>query len=239
MLVGGLTCPASLLRRVDERFGARVQTSWGMTELSPMGTIAFPNGPNGAPGSSGPPPMGQDLKLPDPDGKMLPDQRGSVGHLKVRGPSVIDSYFKRPEDVLDEDGFFDTGDLAMLDADGNLTICGRSKDLIKSGGEWINPAEMEAIVGRDPTVGAVAVIGRADAKWGERPVLVVQPRQNQAVDPAALIAGLRGKVADWWLPTEVAELEKMPLAATGKIDKRRLREDFEAGAIEARPIASR
>ena len=139
-----------------------------------------------------------------------------------------------------EDGFQTPVTAAiLLDAEGNLTICGRSKDLIKSGGEWINPAEMEAIVGRDPTVGAVAVIGRADAKWGERPVLVVQPRQNQTVDPAALIAGLRGKVADWWLPTEVAELEKMPLAATGKIDKRRLREDFEAGAIEARPIASR
>jgi fatty-acyl-CoA synthase len=231
VLVGGLTCPESLIRRVEERFGAHVQTSWGMTELSPMGTIAFPKGPSGAPGSSGRPPMGLDLKLTDPEGETLPEQRGHIGHLKVRGPAVIDCYFKRPEDVLDADGFFDTGDLAMLDAEGNLTICGRSKDLIKSGGEWINPAEMEAIVGRDPTVGAVAVIGRADAKWGERPVLVVQPREGHGVDAEALLGLLRGRVPDWWLPDQVIELAAMPLAATGKIDKAGLRKDFAAGAI--------
>ena len=133
------------------------------------------------------------ITLTDPDGKMLPDQRGSVGHLKVRGPSVIDSYFKRPEDVLDEDGFFDTGDLAMLDAESNLTICGRSKDLIKSGGEWINPAEMEAIVGRDPTVGAVAVIGRADARWL---FLVTQAAVLATVFLSiTLVTGLAGQIS--------------------------------------------
>ena len=106
-------------------------------------------------------------------------------------------------DALDVEGYFDTGDLATIDNDGNVTICGRSKDLIKSGGEWINPAEIEDIVGRDPAVGLVAVIGRSDAKWGERPVLIVEPRRGQSPDAEALLRSLRGKVADWWIPDQV------------------------------------
>jgi fatty-acyl-CoA synthase len=233
VLVGGSTCPEALIRRVEDRLGARVQTSWGMTELSPAGTIAPPRPPNGPPGSSGRPPLGLDIKLTDASGAALPEQRGHIGQLRVKGASVIDRYFNRDEDVLDAEGYFDTGDLAMLDAQGNLTICGRSKDLIKSGGEWINPAEIEAIVGGDPSVGAVAVIARPDEKWDERPVLIVQPRNGHAIDPAALLALLRGRVPDWWIPAETVEVAEMPLAATGKIDKARLRERFESGALDA------
>ena len=234
ILVGGSTCPEALIRRVEERLGARVQTSWGMTELSPMGTIAPPEAPGAA--HSGRPPLGLDIKLTDSEGLALPDQRGHVGHLRVSGASVIDRYFNSDEDMLDEEGFFDTGDLAMLDAEGNLVICGRSKDLIKSGGEWINPAEIEAIVGAEPSICAAAVIARADEKWGERPLLAVQLRRGHTLEPADLIDKLRGKVADWWIPTEIIEVSEMPLAATGKIDKNRLRELFEAGAIQARPV---
>jgi fatty-acyl-CoA synthase len=115
-------------------------------------------------------------------------------------------------------------------------ICGRSKDLIKSGGEWINPAEIEAIAGADPSICAVAVIARHDEKWGERPVLVVQVQRGYAIEPVRLLETLRGKVADWWIPTEVAEVGEMPLAATGKIDKNRLRQQFEAGALETRRV---
>lgn len=228
ILIGGSACPDALIRRMEERLGVQVQTSWGMTELSPLGTIAPAGGPSRASGRA---PMGLDLKLTDAEGRALPDQRGGVGHLKVKGHSVVDRYFKAPADSLDAEGYFDTGDLASLDETGALTLCGRSKDLIKSGGEWINPAEIEAIVGANPSVGQVAVIGREDAKWGERPVLIVEPCPGQSVDARALVDSLRGKVADWWLPDQVVELAAMPLAATGKIDKNRLRADYNSGEM--------
>jgi len=229
VIIGGSSCPDALIERMEARLGARVQTSWGMTELSPLGTIAPPDASPSAARASGRPPMGLDLKLTDAAGVTLAEQRGTVGHLKVKGASVVDRYFRAEADALDADGYFDTGDLASLDEAGDLTICGRSKDLIKSGGEWINPAEIEDIVGRHPSVGQVAVIGRPDSKWGERPVLVVEPRQGAAIDPAILREALRGKVADWWLPDEILSIAAMPLAATGKIDKIRLRADYAAG----------
>lgn len=235
VLIGGSACPDALIRKMEDRLGARVQTSWGMTELSPVGTIASPRGAAPADGSSGRPPIGVELKLTDADGATLPSQIDSLGHLKVKGASVIDRYFKADSDALDGEGYFDTGDLAMIDADGNLTICGRAKDLIKSGGEWINPNEIEMIVGRHPGVRHVAVIGRHDDKWGERPVLIVET-QNDADDPRALVDLLRGKVAAWWIPDRVARVSPMPLAASGKIDKMRLRADYAAGAIASAQV---
>jgi acyl-CoA synthetase (AMP-forming)/AMP-acid ligase II len=209
----------------------RVQTSWGMTELSPMGTIAPPLAPPRANSSAGPrtsgrPPVGLDLKVVDSNGATLLPQRQSTGRLMVRGASVAASYFNEEGSVLDAEGYLDTGDLAMIDEAGNLTVTGRAKDLIKSGGEWINPSEIEEVIGGVPTVGLAAVVGRPHAKWGERPVLVVEPRRNQTVDERQLLEGLRGKVPDWWIPDQVIIVERMPLAATGKIDKKRLREDL-------------
>ncbi|HEU4959321.1 MAG TPA: long-chain-fatty-acid--CoA ligase [Sphingomonas sp.] len=235
VLIGGSNCPEALIRRLEDRLGARVQTSWGMTELSPLGTIALPDAPAESTRASGRPPMGLDLKLVDAEGATLAEQRGMVGHLRVKGPSVVDRYYGADADALDAEGYFDTGDLAIIDDAGNLTISGRSKDLIKSGGEWINPAEIEDIVGRHPSVGLVAVIGRSDPKWGERPVLVVEPRRGEVIDPQALITGLKGKIADWWLPGEVV-VATMPLAASGKIDKNRLRADYADGKIEGEPV---
>ncbi|HEX3919951.1 MAG TPA: AMP-binding protein [Caulobacteraceae bacterium] len=226
VIIGGSSCPDSLIRRMEQGFGAKVQTSWGMTELSPLGTIAPRDAPQGGAIGSGRPAMGLDLKLTGADGATLPEQRGVVGHLKVKGASVVDRYFKAAEDALDAEGYFDTGDLASLDDAGNLTIRGRSKDLIKSGGEWINPAEIEDIVGQLPGVAQVAVIGRADAKWGERPVLIVEPRQGETLHDDALRGALRGKVADWWLPDRIIQIAAMPLAPTGKIDKQQLRADY-------------
>jgi fatty-acyl-CoA synthase len=237
VLIGGSHCPEALIRRLEERLGARIQTSWGMTELSPIGTVAPPAAPRHAGDDVGRAPMGLDLRLTDEAGIVLPEQRGVVGRLHVRGPSVIDRYFEADTDALDAEGWFDTGDLATIDAEGNLTLCGRSKDLIKSGGEWINPMEIEAIVGRDPAVGQVAVIGRADDKWGERPVLIVEPRQGEAPEPARLVGALRGQVAEWWIPGEVVLVAAMPLAASGKIDKNRLRADYAAGRMSAAPVA--
>jgi len=230
IVIGGSHCPEALLRRIEERLEVRVQTSWGMTELSPLGTIEPPNvPPRAGPRTSGRAPMGLDLKLVDADGVTLPQQRMQIGRLMVKGACVAERYFEDAEVPLDAEGFFDTGDLAMIDEGGNLTITGRAKDLIKSGGEWINPREIEDTIGAMPEVGLVAVVGRPHEKWGERPVLIVEPRSGHAVDRERLLAALRGKVPDWWLPDEIVLVDRMPLAATGKIDKKRLRKDFAAG----------
>jgi fatty-acyl-CoA synthase len=233
ILIGGSNCPDALIARMEERLGARVQTSWGMTELSPVGVLEPPNLPAPTRRGSGRPPMGLDLKLTDADGETLAQQRGVVGRLKVKGHSVVDRYFASDADECDAEGYFDTGDLALIEDDGTLIICGRTKDLIKSGGEWINPAEIEQIVGRDPAVRQVAVIGRADAKWGERPVLIVETRQDHVLDADALLGALRGKVADWWMPEQIVQISAMPLSATGKIDKKQLRADYANGRIVA------
>ncbi len=235
VVIGGSSCPDALLRRLEEGLGAEIQTSWGMTELSPIGTIAPPGQRSGVVRASGRPPLGLDLKLTDAEGNTLSGQRDVLGHLKVKGHSVIERYFNAGADALDDEGYFDTGDLATIDDAGNLTIGGRAKDLIKSGGEWINPTEIEAIVGTDPSVRHVAVIGRPDTRWGERPVLIVETGDDG--DPQALVRLLRGKVADWWLPDQVARIAAMPLAATGKIDKQRLRADYARGAIPTVAVA--
>lgn len=225
VMIGGSHCPDALIRRLEARLDAQVQTTWGMTELSPLGVTAPPGGRWSPAQASGRPPMGLDLKLTDAEGNTLPRQRGVIGHLKVKGPSVLDRYYKAETDALDDEGYFDTGDLASIDDAGNLTIRGRGKDLIKSGGEWINPVEIEDIVGRHPAVRLVAVIGRQDPKWGERPLLVVETHAGQSVDAPALLDLLRGKIASWWMPDRVIQVEAMPLAATGKIDKVRLRSE--------------
>ena len=207
-----------------------------MTELSPIGTMAPPGRVSGLPRGSGRPVMGLDLKLTDATGETLPAQRGAQGHLKVKGQSVVDRYLGAAEAALDDEGFFDTGDLAMIDEDGFVTICGRSKDLIKSGGEWINPTEIEGIIGRHPSVRHVAVIARDDARWGERPVMVIECDGDVAtIDPLAL---LRGKVPDWWLPTEIIQVQQIPLTASGKLDKRQLRADYEARSLSDVSAAS-
>ena len=228
VMIGGSSCPDALLKRMESRFHATVQTSWGMTELSPQGTISPASDQPGAARGSGRPPMGLDLLLTDASGTALPEQRNVVGHLKVRGHSVVHSYFGAAEPAVDDDGWFDTGDLATIDETGALTLAGRSKDLIKSGGEWINPVEIEEIVGALPAVGLVAVIGRQDPKWGERPLMVIEPRQGQAIDDADLKASLKGRVADWWIPDRIVRVETMPLAATGKINKIQLRASYGA-----------
>lgn len=222
IIVGGAPLPPALMERIERRLGVSVQTSWGMTELSPSGTMSSPHDPRRSSAASGRPAVGVDLLLTDVHGQPLPEQRDVEGHLRVRGASVIDRYFGDVRSVADADGWFDTGDLARIDRDGNLVITGRAKDLIKSGGEWINPAEIEAIVGRLPQVSLVAVIACSDPKWGERPIVLVELREGQTIDDEALLAPLHGQVPPWWIPDAVIRLEQMPLAATGKIDRARL-----------------
>lgn len=229
IVVGGAPMPPALMDRLERRLGVTVQTSWGMTELSPSGTIAAPNDPNRSASVSGRPAIGVDLLLTDADGRPLPEQRDVEGCLRVRGSAVIERYFGHDTSATDADGWFDTGDLARIDGDGNLIITGRSKDLIKSGGEWINPAEIEAIIGGLPEVSLAVVIGRADPKWGERPILLVELRERETANDETLLAPLRGRVAPWWIPDAVIRLPNMPLASTGKIDKVRLRSEYGRG----------
>jgi acyl-CoA synthetase (AMP-forming)/AMP-acid ligase II len=228
IIVGGAPMAPALMERIERRLGVKVQTSWGMTELSPSGTVAAMGDPSrGA--LSGRPAVGVDLLLTDADGAPLPEQRDAEGHLKVRGAAVIERYFGHDAPATDANGWFATGDLARIDAEGNLMITGRAKDLIKSGGEWINPAEIEAVVGALPEVSLAAVIGRPDPKWGERPILLVEMQGREEISDEALLASLRGRVAPWWVPDAVYRLPRMPLASTGKIDKIRLRSEYGAG----------
>jgi acyl-CoA synthetase (AMP-forming)/AMP-acid ligase II len=229
VVVGGMPIAPALMARIERRLGVTVQTSWGMTELSPSGTVAPPNDPSRAAELSGRVAVGVDMLLTDALGKALARQRGAEGHLQVRGAAVVERYFGHDEKATDADGWFPTGDLARIDADGNLIITGRAKDLIKSGGEWINPAEIEAVVGAIPEVALAAVIGRPDPKWGERPILLVEMRAGRPVSDEALLGPLQGRVAPWWIPDEVFRLSNMPLAPTGKIDKMRLRSEYGSG----------
>lgn len=224
IMVGGAAMPPALMERIERR-GIRVQTTWGMTEISPLGTAMPPAAKTRPPSAAGRPAIGIDLMLTDASGTPLEPQRGAQGHLWVRGPSVVERYLGQDEPVT-RDGWFDTGDLARIDTNGVLTITGRAKDLIKSGGEWINPAEIEAIVGAHPDVSQAAVIGREHGKWGERPVLLVELRDGSEISDEALLDTLEGKVATWWRPDSVLRLDNMPLAATGKVDKLRLRSDY-------------
>lgn len=232
IIVGGAPMPAALMRQLESQMGVIVQTSWGMTELSPLGTITPPGHPDRDSGMSGRPAIGVDLLLTDADGTPLAMGTAEEGHLHVRGASVVERYFGETEPAADAQGWFATGDLARIDAMGNLAITGRAKDLIKSGGEWINPAEIEAIVGALPQVSLVAVVGRPDDRWGERPMLLVELRPGAVASDDELLAPLKGRVAPWWFPDAIVRLSVMPLAATGKIDKIRLRETYCGGCSD-------
>lgn len=220
IMVGGAPMNAALMRRIEAR-GIAVQTTWGMTELSPLGTAA-PPGDSRSPDTAGRPALGMDLMLADHEGTPLAEQRGHEGHLWVRGPSVVERYFGKTEPAT-RNGWFPTGDLAEISTDGQLFITGRAKDLIKSGGEWINPAEIEALVSGLPEVAFAAVVGREHEKWGERPVLLVEIRDGEVLEDTDILGALKDQVPSWWLPDAVIRLPSMPLAGTGKIDKIRLR----------------
>jgi fatty-acyl-CoA synthase len=226
VVLGGASVPQALMDRIEQRLGVRAQTSWGMTELSPLGTLMPASSPVRAASLSGRPSVGIDLLLTDAEGVPLSEQRGTEGHLRVKGAAVVERYLGQDQTALDDDGWFDTGDLATIDSRGFLTITGRSKDLIKSGGEWINPGEIEAIIGALPAVALVAVIGRPDPKWTERPVIVVELREGQSLSDSEIQRALDGRIPRWWMPDSVERLTRMPLAATGKIDKQLLRKSL-------------
>ena len=237
VVIGGSAVPEAIIRAFHDDYGVEVVHAWGMTETSPMGTLSSPTHAVAALPfdeqvgyrlKQGRPPMGVQLKLTDDEGRPRPRDGTSFGRLKIRGPGVAAAYFKgEGGDILDEDGFFDTGDVATVDRDGYMQITDRAKDVIKSGGEWISSIEIENIAAGHPKALLAAVIGVVHPKWDERPLLLVKLKDGQTAEPAEFLQFLDGKIAKWWMPDDVVFVDDIPLGATGKIDKKVIRQRFE------------
>jgi len=232
-LIGGAACPASMIEAFD-RLGVEVIHAWGMTETSPLGTLcSFKRKHKGWSKEQklalrlkqGRPVFGVDIEIVDPDGKPLPHDGKAFGDLMVRGPWIVANYLGAKDSPL-RDGWFPTGDVATIDADGYMQITDRSKDVIKSGGEWISSVELENLAIGCPGVANAAAIGVRHPRWDERPLLVVQPKPGARLGKRELIAFLEGKVAKWWLPEDVVFVDSIPLTATGKLYKLELRKRF-------------
>ncbi len=236
VVVGGSACPLSVMEEFDT-YGVDTRHAWGMTEMSPLGTSnssgARRNQYDAETFASmrtnvGQPIFGVEVKITDDDNNELPWDGVAFGALKVRGPWICSSYFKLDgSSAQEEDGWFETGDVASIDARGNVSITDRTKDVIKSGGEWISSIEVENCATGHPMVAEAAVIGRIHPKWGERPLLIVVKNGEGDVTPDELKTFLDGKIAKWWIPDDVQYIEEMPHTATGKIQKMKLREMFD------------
>ena len=236
VVIGGSAAPRAMSEKFEKQFGAQVVHAWGMTEMSPLGTVCnFLPKHSGysldqrldIQGKQGRPVYGVEMKITDDDGKRLPHDGKAFGHLMVRGPWITAGYFKGDGgEILDADGFFDTGDVATIDPDGYMQITDRSKDVIKSGGEWISSIDLENAAMSHPAIAEAAVIGVAHAKWQERPLLIVVKKKDQEVTRAEMLSFLEGKVAKWWLPDDVTFVPELPHTATGKLQKMKLREQF-------------
>jgi fatty-acyl-CoA synthase len=234
-VIGGSTCPPSMMKTLQQQYGIEVVHAWGMTEMSPLGTAAGLQAKHLAlPAEArqallekqGHAIFGVDMKIVDDAGNELPWDGKTYGNLLVKGPWVIESYFKGEGGNVLQDGWFPTGDVATIDADGTMQITDRSKDVIKSGGEWIGSIDLENIAMAHPAVQQAACIGIAHPKWDERPLLVVIKKPGMDVSKEELIKFYEGKIAKWWTPDDVAFVETLPIGATGKILKNRIRESF-------------
>ena len=236
VMIGGSACPRAMIETFEREFGVNVYHAWGMTEMSPVGTL----------GSIKPvamdlrdaalydlkvkqgfAPFGVEMCIVDDDGRTLPWDGKTFGRLKVRGFAVASAYFRGDGgDILDADGWFDTGDVATVDAYGYMQITDRAKDVIKSGGEWISSIDIENLAVGHPDVGEAAVIGVAHPKWDERPLLVVIGKEGRTPTRDGVLKYMEGKIARWWMPDDVQIVQEIPHTATGKINKVKLREQF-------------
>jgi fatty-acyl-CoA synthase len=175
----------------------------------------------------GRPPVGVQLKLTDDEGARLPHDGTTFGRLKIKGPFIVREYFKADGgEILDEDNFFDTGDVATIDEHGFMQITDRAKDVIKSGGEWISSIEIENLAAGHPKSALAAVVGVAHPKWDERPLLLVKLKAGESATKEEYLAFLEGKIAKWWMPDDVLFVDDIPLGATGKIDKKLIRQQL-------------
>jgi fatty-acyl-CoA synthase len=234
VVCGGSAMPRSMIKAFID-MGVEVRHAWGMTEMSPLGTLGALKPPHaGLTGEErldvlqlqGYPPFGVQMKITDDAGKELPWDGKTFGRLKVSGPAVSKAYYRVDNNILDEDGFFDTGDVATVDEHGYMRITDRSKDVIKSGGEWISSIDLENLAVAHPAVAEAAVIGVHHPKWDERPLLIVQLKQGQDATREDILKFMEGKIAKWWMPDDVAFVDGIPHTATGKILKTTLRDQF-------------
>ena len=235
-VIGGSACPPAMLDAFREKYGVIVNHAWGMTEMSPIGTYGTLKGKHLDADwptqraillKQGRAVFGVDMKVVDPEGRELPRDGKASGDLLVRGSWIVGEYFKgEGGPILDKDGFFPTGDVATIDPDGFMQITDRSKDVIKSGGEWISSIDIENIAMAHPAVMMAACIGIRHPKWDERPILVVVKKPNVEVTAQEIIQFYDGKIAKWQVPDDVQFVEAIPLGATGKMMKARLRDQF-------------
>ncbi len=236
--IGGAAAPVSMIKAFEEDFDIPVVHAWGMTEMSPVGTTGRlkPRTASlaakeryGIKSKQGRPIYGVEMKIVNDSGERVARNGATSGQLMARGPWVARAYYGDPEGTaaaFDEDGWFATGDVANMDPDGHVQITDRSKDLIKSGGEWISSIDLENAAVSHPDVAEAAAIAMAHPKWGERPLLVVVPKERARLTRETITDFLKGKVADWWLPDDVVFVAALPYTATGKIAKVKLREEF-------------
>jgi 3-(methylthio)propionyl---CoA ligase len=230
---GGAALPEVILDGLG-KYGVEVQQGWGMTEMSPLGTYNKPKAGeenldkaayNAKRLKQGRPLFGVDIKIVDADGKELPWDGKSAGAVMVRGPWITESYFGLGS-AVDENGWFETGDVACFDEDGYMQITDRTKDVIKSGGEWISSIELENCAVNHDKIAEAAVIGVSHPKWTERPLLVAVKKEGEEVSAEEMLAWFDGKVAKWWIPGDCVFVDDLPHTATGKLSKKDLREDF-------------
>ena len=235
-VVGGSACPPSMMTAFREEYGVETIHAWGMTEMSPIGSVNQPLAKHkGLPEAEqlklregqGRPPYGVELAIVDDTGAPLPHDGETQGELLVRGPYILDAYFQMtPEETL-QNGWFNTGDVAKLDEDGYLTIMDRAKDIIKSGGEWISSVDLENIAIGHPDLADAAVIGAPHPKWDERPVLVAVSAEGKSPSETEILDFYDGKIAKWQRPDKVVFIDVLPRNATGKVLKRNLRDKFQ------------
>ena len=236
VIIGGSACPEAVMKAFVDNYGTDVIHAWGMTEMSPIGSLSTRSGAALRLSDDqwwrlklkqGRPPFMVDMKITDDEGKTLPHDGTTFGRLKVRGPAVARCYFKgEGASAFDADGWFDTGDVATIDEFGYMNVTDRSKDVIKSGGEWISSIDLENLALGCSGVQEAAAIGLPHPKWDERPLLVVVVKPGATVTKSAVLAHLEGQIAKWWMPDDVVFVSEIPHTATGKISKLTLREQF-------------
>jgi fatty-acyl-CoA synthase len=235
VVIGGAACPPMMIRKFELDYDVEVIHGWGMTEMSPVGTTGKMSHAteNLEPGAilklkekQGRTPFLVEMKIVDEEHRELPRDGESFGQLLVRGPAVSSGYFRDDSRILDADGWFDTGDIATIDALGFMQITDRAKDVIKSGGEWISSIEVENEAIGCPGVAEAAVIGLPHPKWGERPLLIVVPEQDAGLNRETVLKYLQGRIAGWWMPDDVVFVDQIPHSATGKIQKVEIRKQF-------------
>jgi fatty-acyl-CoA synthase len=250
VVIGGAACPEHIIRAFHDDYDVEVVHAWGMTETSPVGTLSVMTDeleklpydqqmPYRL--KQGRPPLGVELKLTDDAGQRLPHDGKSFGNLKIRGPIIAAEYFRGAGGkILDEEGFFDTGDVATIDDHGFMQITDRAKDVVKSGGEWISTIDIENIALGHPKAAMTAVIGVAHPKWDERPILLVKLKDGETATKEEFLEFLQGKIAKWWMPDDVVFVDEIPLGATGKIDKKLIRQrmkDYVLPGVAAATVA--